>query len=523
MYYIKIKYSAILFICFGFFSCNKVIDLYPTSNINSATFYSTADEVQTGLVGCYNLLQKPMNNEWQLTELRSDNTDMGVPSSSSTTNRDLSDLDIFTPSTGHPTVYNYWINTYNVIRNANIILQNLGVVYDPASGNLTLNKISISISDSLRKQYAGEAMVLRGYSYFNLVRLYGGVFLIHTPIAAEDAKKINRSSVDDIYKLIQADLSTASGYLSALKFAQIPAASVGRVNAWTAKGLLAKVYLTLNNKGGATTLLQDIITNSGYSLQASYANVFSITNEMNSEILFAVRYKAGNLGLGSTFGNDFAPLGSGTAVINGSGLGLNYPTNDIDTTMGGYTSGGVAIPLDPRKATCLLSYSTSKLLYVKKFLNPVVTTNDGEADWPILRYADILLMLAEAQGYNASSIALINQIRVRAGLTALPGSVNTVASFEQALSNERRLEFAFENQRWFDLVRFNTTLTTITAEQTIKNHLAKEFANHYAQYSPVVPLSTLQSYVTHDHLLLPIPQHEIDTNSQLVIPQNPGY
>jgi hypothetical protein len=66
-------------------------------------------------------------------------------------------------------------------------------------------------------------------------------------------------------------------------------------------------------------------------------------------------------------------------------------------------------------------------------------------------------------------------------------------------------------------------MTTITAEQTMKNHFAKEFASHYSQYSPVTPLATLQSYVTTDKLLLPIPQHEIDTNSQLVIQQNPGY
>lgn len=510
-----IKYLIIIS-CFGFISCNKIIDLYPESNLTTNNFYTTSDEVQIGLIGCYNTLQKPMSYEWQLTELRSDNTKMGVPASSSTTNRDLSDLDEFIPSTNHSAVYNYWLNTYNVIRNCNIVLQNLGVVYDPTAGSISLSAIKIPITDSVRKQYAGEALVLRANAYFNLVRLYGGVFLIHTPIAAEDAKKLSRSSVADIYKLIQADLTTAAGYLSSLKFSQIPVTTIGRANAWVAKGLLAKVNLTLNQKAAAIVLLQDVMTNSGYSLQASYANIFSITNEMSSEILFAVRFKAGNLGLGSSFGNDFAPLGSGAVVINGSGSGLNYPTNDIDTTL------GINTP-DPRKATCMLSYSASKLLYVKKFLNPVVTPNDGESDWPVLRYADIILMMAEAQGFTPSSIGLINQIRLRAGLTALPATIITTAQFEQALSNERRLEFAFENQRFFDLVRFNKTMTTITAEQTIKNHFAKEFANHYANYSPVTPLAVLQGYVTSDKLLLPIPQHEIDTNSQLVITQNPGY
>lgn len=511
----KYKYF-LLILCFGSLSCKKVIDLYPESNLNSANYYTSAAEVQTGLNGCYNSLQAPMLYEWQLTELRTDNSKMGVPSSNNTTNRDLSDLDQFIPSTGHSAVYAYWLNTYNLIRNANVILQNLGVNYDPVAGTSSLANINISISDSLRRQYAGEAMVLRANAYFNLVRLYGGVFLITTPISADDAKRLNRVTADDIYKLIKSDLTTASTYLSGLKFNQIPTASIGRVNAWVAKGLLAKVYLTQNLKSSAIALLQDVISNSGYGLQSSYANVFSITNEMNSEILFTVRYKAGNIGLGSSFGNDFAPLGSGSAVINGSGLGYNYPTNDLDTAM------GITSP-DPRKTVAMGSYSTAKLLYVKKYLTPVVTARDGESDWPILRYADILLMMAEAQGYSASSIALINQVRVRAGVAQLPATVNTVAAFEQALANERRIEFAFENQRFFDLIRFGKTMTTISAEQIFKNHLAKEYASHYSQYSPVIPLATLQSYITADKFLLPIPQREIDTNTQLVITQNPGY
>lgn len=501
-----------------FISCKKVIDLEPESNLTTLNYYTTASEVQTGLLSCYNALQKPNLFEWQVTELRTDNTKMGVPGSSSTTNRDLSDLDEFIPSTAHPAVYSYWLNTYFVIRNCNIILEKLGVAYNPSSGAISLNPITIPMSDSVRKQYAAEAMVLRANSYFNLVRLYGGVFLLHTNITAEEAKQVNRSSVADIYKFIEADLTNASTYLSAFKFSQIPTATVGRVNAWVAKGLLAKVYLTQNNKTAASTLLQDIITNSGYSLQPTYANIFSVGNEMNSEIMFAVRYKAGNLGLGSTFGNLFAPLGSGTAVIAGSGTGLNYPTNDIDTAYGIAPN-----PIDPRKTVSMGSFGTTSILYVKKFLAPVVTANDGESDWPILRFADIILMQAEAQGFTPSSIALINQIRTRAGLTILPPTVNTVAAFEQALSDERRLEFAFENQRFFDLIRFNSTMTTITAEQVLKNHLAKEFVKHYAQYSPVIPLGTLQSYITRDKLLLPIPQREIDTNSQLVIPQNSGY
>jgi hypothetical protein len=103
-------------------------------------------------------------------------------------------------------------------------------------------------------------------------------------------------------------------------------------------------------------------------------------------------------------------------------------------------------------------------------------------------------------------------------------TITSVPEFEQALSTERRVEFAFENQRWFDLVRFNTTMTTITAQQSMKDHFADEYDSHYSEYLPPTPtLAQLQANVTQDKLLLPIPQREIDTNTQLVIVQNPGY
>jgi starch-binding outer membrane protein, SusD/RagB family len=511
-----IKY-IIAFSFLGLTACEKTIDLYPQSNLNTGTYYTNIDEVKAGLIGCYNGMQAPLTNEWQLTELRSDNSKMGVPASTSSTNRDLSDLDMFIPATIHTAMYTYWLNTYNNIRNTNIILDRLGVVYDPSSATITLRTIDIKMSDTDRKQLAGEALFIRAYHYFNLVRLFGGVFLVHTPISASEAKTINRSSVDDIYKLIENDLKTANTYLSPAKFASIPVANIGKASQWSSKALLGKVYLTLNRKTEAVTLLQDVVTNSGYSLQSTYANVFSIANEMNSEILFSVRFKAGGLGLGSRFGNEFAALNSGSTIINGSGVGNNYPTTELNAL---FKTG------DTRKATNIATFGTGSAarLYVPKYLSPVVLSNDGESDWPIIRFSDVQLMLAEAQGFVPASITLINQVRIRAGLPSLLATVNTVATFEQALAEERRLELAFENQRFFDLLRYNTTLTTIKVDQVLKNHFASEYTSHYALYpAPIFTLVQLQGNVTPEKLLLPIPQREIDTNPALNIAQNPGY
>ncbi len=514
----KLIHYLLLFCCFGLFACHKTIDLYPQSNLNTGTYYSNYEEVKAALTGCYNGMQRSLSNEWMFTELRSDNAKQGSPGSTASGNRDLSDLDMFIPATTQQAIYTYWLATYSNIRNTNIVLEKLGVVYDPASGAITFKSIDIPISDIDRKQLAGEAMFIRAYHYFNLVRLYGGVFLVHRPISPDEAKTMNRSSVADIYKLIEADLVTAANSMNTLKFGQVAAADLGRANSWAAKGLLAKVYLTLNRKPEAIIRLQDVITNSGYALQSTYANVFSITNEMNSEILFAVRYKAGGLGLGSHYGNTFGPLGTGSAVINGDGDGLNYPSADLDTATNG----------DLRKPTLIGTFGTGSATkwYVKKNLFPVTLVDDGESDWPVLRYADILLMMAEAQGYNSSSVDLINSVRPRAGLPNYTmATLSSVALFEQALSNERRIEFAFENQRWFDLVRFNTTMSTVTAIQTMKDHFADEYYAHYRLYvAPAPTLAELYANVSiNNRLLLPIPQREIDTNTQLVIPQNPGY
>ncbi|MEO5782101.1 MAG: RagB/SusD family nutrient uptake outer membrane protein, partial [Ginsengibacter sp.] len=226
---------------------------------------------------------------------------------------------------------------------------------------------------------------------------------------------------------------------------------------------------------------------------------------------------AGGFGLGSSFGNDFGPLGS-VGVINGSPRGWNTPTSSIDSF---YNS------TDTRKVVNIAKYkpgTPQEGIYVKKYLFPVVISDDGESDWPIIRYADVLLMLAEAQGNTASSVGYISQVRVRAGLAAISGAFATVAAFEKELVDQRRAEFAFENHRWFDLVRYKTTLTTIDPIQILKAHFKYEYTSHYITYTAPTPtLAFLQGNVTDDKLLLPIPQHEIDTNTQLVIPQNPGY
>jgi hypothetical protein len=206
-------------------------------------------------------------------------------------------------------------------------------------------------------------------------------------------------------------------------------------------------------------------------------------------------------------------------------IGEDYELRSF-TTCDGVTS-NILLPTsyEPEFISGSLS-STTELPY-----SPISTgdldmiyEDDGENDWPVIRYADVLLMLAEAQGFiapNSSSVQLINQIRTRVGLASV--NPQTVDEFYKYLSRERRFEFAFENQRWFDLLRFKTTTTTLDPIAVIQNHFSNMYSTYYSQYPQPLSLTDLQSMVTPEKLLLPIPQREIDINTTIVIPQNPGY
>lgn len=510
-------------------ACNKIIQVDPISNIGAEDYYKSYKDVETALTGSYNGMQSALENEWMLTDLRSDISMQGFPNSSSTINLDFNQLDMFTPPTTLPEIYDYWFAVYKNIRSVNYVLKSLGVVYEKEAGVDKEVAPVAAVTQEQKEKLAGQALVLRAYHYFNLVRLFGGVFLLSAPTDPQAAATTDRSSVDDIYTFIEADLKKAIELLPKTAYGNIADADLGRATFWAAEGLLAKVYLTLDRKADALPLLNDIIDNSGYGLESSFAQVFSTGNEMNQEILFAVRFKAGGVGLGNYMPNLFAPQGSGSGIVNGDGKSYNYPTDWLDSAF---------VSQDARSKVTIDKYSDK--LYAKKFVVPVTLAGDGENDFPILRYADILLMKAEALGFEGpagTSVALINQVRARSGATEnsagnsdfsagfytyptvadQPGAILDEAGFVHALLNERKLEFAFENQRLFDLIRMGQAI------EVMKAHFALEYDMHYSHYQPQQSLAAYQSNIKSEKLILPIPQREIDANTTIKIQQNAGY
>lgn len=508
----------------GSTACNKIIDLKPESNVTVENYYKNYDEVKVALTGVYNGLQKPLETEWMLTELRSDMSKQGSPNSTSVANIELNDLNTYLQNSSHTKVYDYWFYTYKNIRSANYVLRSLGVTY--ANGQTMMGTGTAQMDEDQKRQLAGEALFIRAYHYYNLVRLFGGVFIITDQQTPSQLKKIPRSSVTDCYKLIEADLVAATGFLPAVNYSAQKQEDLGRVTSWAAKSLLAKVYLQLSRKTEALGLLNDVIGNSGHGLLSSYADVFSINNEVNKEIIFTVRFKAGGLGLGNFMANTFAALNSGSAIVNGNGSGLNYPTANLEAK---YIAPATGLA-DKRKAVTIDRYNA--LTYVKKFLSPVMVKNDAENDFPVIRFSDVLLLKAEALGFSEESVGIINQVRARAGAGTYPGTGNfsaqfylypdsgpeaiTADNFLYKLLEERRIELAFENQRLFDLYRTGKFVELMEAYYT------SEYDAHYKRFKPAIPLEELKSNLKL-RTLLPIPQRELDTNNEIEIGQNDGY
>jgi len=258
-----------------FASCNETLDLNPISEIGVDEFYKTPEEVNLAVIGIYSSLYGMQNREWMLTEIRSDNTYMN-PNSTETKDLAVREIDRFVQSSQNVYLQEYWRACYQTINLSNVVLKNLGVVSNEA----------------LRNKFEGEARFLRAHAYFNLVRLWGGVFIVTEPVSGTQAKTMDRSPQKEVYDFIINDLRLASEMLPPSQ----TGASLGRVAADAAKTLLGKALITAGgdeNLSEARIVLSEVIGGT-FGLQNSYASVFDIANEYNNEIflLFVTNLEA---------------------------------------------------------------------------------------------------------------------------------------------------------------------------------------------------------------------------------------
>lgn len=485
-------------------ACKKsFLDLSDPTKKTADRFYQSEDQIKQAVSGAYSSMQNHVNSQYIFAEMSSDNTTIQLdPSDRGQTDR--------------VEAFEFWNVTATNLNIADLYNQSYNALYNI---NTALSKIDgvTGISNAKKAQYKGELQFIRAYYYFNLVRYFGPVVLVTEPLAnASDAFATSRASEDEVYTRIINDLTDASANLP-LKSAYT-GSDVGRASKGAALGLLGKVYLTRKEYAKAESTLRQILP-LGYSLVANYADVFATTNKNNGESLFEVQYLGSDkVSEWSNFIYIFAPRNSAGAVTGfptSRPQGWNIPTKNIIAEF----EGG-----DKRKDVSLRTGYTNSagtfvpIPYVNKYNHAHTVVGRTDDNWPVLRYSDVLLMLAEAineQAGPGNAYQYINQVRTRAGLPAL-SNLNQDA-FRSAIRHERRVELAFENDRWFDLKR---AYTNAQMADILNAHGAAEKA------SPTVDRGGVP-FVGNDYkfdgyeALYPIPDRQRFLDKNLT--QNPGY
>lgn len=485
------KFQIILFsLMLGLFlsltSCDDFIDVEPTDVIATGSFYSNADELAFAVNGVY-ALQRGIygDNLWFIMqEIRSDNV------TNISGNADAA-LDIFQETSTNNILSLHWTKLYILINNANMLLAK--------SVDVPQNNATEAV---LIKRLVGEAKFIRALAYFHLTTTWGGVPLRKTPTTDFDNAIVATSSQKDVFDFIIKDLTEASEVLPD----RYPGGSlneVGRATRFAAQALLGKVQLQNGNKVAASAALTNVIGQ--YKLLPNFEDIFAPGNDNHSESIFEVGFDPTSQ-TGMTFNNFFISTGIaahlGVAAGGFGGEPIYFPTQDVM---------GIYEPNDLRAAASFSEFGGVE--YINKFIDLSAVGEGSDINWIILRYADVLLLKAEADGESSASYELINQVRRRGfgkdPMVANPAidiNISTSGTFFEKVQLERRRELAFEEQRWIDLQRFSK----VESVKIMNNH----FVNEY-------PVAGRPKMDTHN-LLYPIPSLEIKISKGLVT-QNPGY
>lgn len=485
-----LKYLTIVVIGCIILSCDtdEFLNPLPDTAVAVESFYQSDEDVLAGVVGIYDAIQGTNENtvtsigrsnrgiqfEHLLTEHRSDNT------RNATLEGSKSDFHRYVVNANNVESEDFWQSMYEVIFRANNIMDFMGIA-----------------NEENRAKYTAEAKFLRAYAYFKLVRLYGDVPLVSRVVnPSENESLFTRVATSQVYELIIADLQEAVNTLDN--------SHKSRASRAAAQALLAKVYLTQGtNYSGAQQLCEAIVNSGEFDLESNFEDVFY--SELNNEIIFAIQYDAGDANESQSFSSEFTSAfrqgrEDGQNIVN-SNLKADFDAFGGNRTAVSITDLGGTLEIDENEVIKYLpegsDISTSPPTYG-------LNARNAGNDYIAIRYADVLLMHAEAilaggtETTNGSAIDSYMKVRVRAGFDAVADRPSVLT--KDALLLERRVELAFENQRWFDLNRFGV------ADDVLSAH-ALEMG--YGDYSTRA-------------LLLPIPAREINLSKGLLT-QNPGY
>lgn len=485
--YLVIAITGVLMV-----SCDsdEFLNPLPDSAIVADNYFKSDDDVLAGLIGIYDALQGVNENtessssrfnrgvqlEYLLTEHRSDNT------RSKTLEGSRADFHRYIVEPDNIQSEDYYQSMYEIIFRANSVLS---YIDNADSSNIAA--------------YSAEAKFLRAYAYFNLVRLYGPVPLVTSVVVADDKEALfTRVEEALIYEQIVLDLQEGVDHLNNTH--------KSRASKAAAQGMLAKVYLSqpTPNYDGAAQLCQTLIDGGEFSLEPNFRDVFY--NELNNEVIFSIQYIAGNPEESQGFSSEFTSYKrqgrqDGLNIVN-TNLAELFQTHGGSRTAASYAAFGSDAELEiPENAEVIKFLPEGSDISDRD--NPSYGSSPANAgnDWIVLRYSDILLLHAEAlmggnDTANTRAIDSYMTVRERAGFDAINDRPSVLT--QSALLTERRVELAFENHRFFDLLRMGV------AHDVLGNH-ASEMG--YTSYNI-------------RRLLLPIPAREINLSDGLLT-QNP--
>jgi starch-binding outer membrane protein, SusD/RagB family len=482
-------------------SCQKFLSDAPQSSLTSGNAYNSASDIENALAGCYNIFYTDYY-QWEnvmISDNRSDNAYPGGGGEDTFVNIDQFDVP---PSNSHDYSF-WWGQPYEGIARCNILLEKIASVNDP----------KLDINDR-RKQVVGEASFLRAFHYYQLVKTFGGVPLeLQSNTADPAVTRKPRATETEVYDQIVKDLQTALDNLPD-SFGE-PSVDKVRATKGAANALLAKIWAQRSDRDYAKVLAYcDAVISSpaGYILEPDYYKLFDGANYINNEAILLIPFIEGSPA--SNWGVELylAPEDDWQKYC--------VPSKDL---IAAYMNEGDEIRMKSN-----IIFMTYRIPLVDENYNPCATITDtipfnykqkhpaGWAsgdDYYLLRMGDIVTLKAEAQnelGDLDGAKATLNLVRHRVNLGDVVAA--TKEEMRSKILLERRLELAFEAQRWDDLVRLGVATDVMTS--------LNEYKYTCSEGSPSDPIK-INYNCDHDHWLMPIPQAEIDANPNLV--QNPGY
>lgn len=466
-------------------SCNSQIDLSPPSDYNTQDFYRTENDFSLAIGGTYGGLRGIHSMHYPLL-LESISDNISTITDNAYTRYTMNDSD--------PYVLNLWSAYWTIIMRANNILDQID------QGEFS--------DESLRDQIKGEALFIRGFCFFQLGWLFGGVPIVDRVMDEQELLQLTRPDVAETFAFAELNFQQATSLLPT----ENTEANTGRATRYAAYGLLGRLYLFTNQYEKAKDAFEEVINSNQYQMYDNFVDCFLNTKDNGSEHVFQIQYTSGLVNQGNQLVYTLVPenIRSDKFPNGGRSLWLAV-SNDLYES---YEEGDVR-----RDITIQKGYTTSSgvvdevtLLYIKYAHGAVPDiAEDNDVNLSVLRYTDVLLMYAEVLNElqyepDGQALAIVNDVRRRADAELYDAEdLSSQARFREAIFHERRLEFACEFLRWFDLVRMDRTLSTGIMESFLGR--SEEGTGMY----------------TFDQrfFLLPIPAAERQINPNLS--QNDGY